>query len=334
MAKTAVVILNWNGRKLLERYLPSVIKFSNQAEVIIADNASTDDSVQWLKTNYPSLQIVINNSNGGYAGGYNQALKKIEADYFVLLNSDVEVTENWLQPLLDLMQGNDKIAACQPKLLWDTDREKFEYAGASGGFIDKYGYPFCRGRLFDELEKDSGQYESTTECFWASGACMMVRAHLYHQYGGLDEDFFAHMEEIDLCWRFKNSGYSIFVCPQSVVYHYGGGTLSQQNAHKTFLNFRNGLILLMKNLPVHFVFYNIPLRIFLDLLAALKFLSDGKREDFKAILSANWHFIIGIRKWWRKRHGFHHKFMTGVYDGSIVWNYFVKKKKKFSDLKF
>ncbi|MCX6188867.1 MAG: glycosyltransferase family 2 protein [Bacteroidetes bacterium] len=332
-SKVAVIILNWNGYALLQQFLPSVVKHSGDAMVYVVDNASTDHSVQLVHEQFPTVRIIQNIRNGGYAGGYNDALKHIEADYFVLLNSDVEVTENWIPPIQKLMDSDPRVAACQPKLLNYYDREKFEYAGASGGHIDRYGYPFCRGRVFDACETDKGQYDDIRSCFWATGACLFVRANTFHQVGQLDEDFFAHMEEIDLCWRMQQFGYKIMVCPQSVVYHVGGGTLSQQNSKKTYLNFRNGLGLLLKNLPIQMLWYKIPLRIFLDQIAACKFLFDGKTDDFKAIGSAHRDFIKNFNKWRKKR--YHHQrknLLPEVYDGSIVWRYFVLKNRKFSNL--
>ncbi len=332
-SKVAVVILNWNGQVLLQQFLPSVVKFSGNAVVYVADNASTDDSVKLIEEQFPTVKIIHNTRNGGYAGGYNEALKSIVADYFVLLNSDVEVTENWITPIQQLMDSDHHIAACQPKLLNYYDKSKFEYAGASGGHIDRYGYPFCRGRIFDECETDNGQYNDTRTCFWATGACLFVRAETFRTVGQLDEDFFAHMEEIDLCWRMQQFGYKIMVCPQSVVYHVGGGTLSQQNAKKTYLNFRNGLGLLLKNLPIQMLWYKLPLRIFLDQVAAIKFLFDGKKEDFFAIGRAHRNFIFNFNRWRKKRYSHQRKnLLPEVYDGSIVWRYFVCKDRSFSSL--
>lgn len=331
--KVAVVILNWNGRALLETFLPSVVQHSAGAEVYVADNASDDDSVAYVKANFPGVKLVINASNGGYAGGYNEALQHIQADYFVLLNSDVEVTPNWIEPIRDLMDSDPEIAACQPKILWHKDHSQFEYAGASGGYIDRYGYPFCRGRIFDSCETDAGQYDEITRCFWASGACLFVRAEVFARVGKLDQDFFAHMEEIDLCWRMQQFGYSIMACPQSVVYHVGGGTLSQQNAKKTFLNFRNGLALLLKNLPASQVWYKIPLRLALDHVAAYKFLFEGRKEDFKAIARAHRDFVLHFNHWRKKRYQHQRKtYLPGVFDGSIVWKYFVMKQNRFSQI--
>jgi GT2 family glycosyltransferase len=333
MSKVAVVILNWNGQALLQQFLPSVVKHSAEADVYVADNASTDASVKLLEEEFPTVRIIRNARNGGYAGGYNDALGRIDADYFVLLNSDVEVTGNWIYPIQQLMDADPKIAACQPKLLSYHEKSKFEYAGGSGGFIDRFGYPFCRGRIFDLCEEDHEQYNDTRACFWATGACLFVRAEAFHSVGKLDEDFFAHMEEIDLCWRMQQLGYRIMVCPQSVVYHVGGGTLSQQSSKKTFLNFRNGLALLLKNLPIQMVWYKIPLRILLDQIAAIKFYFGGRKEDAKAIGRAHRNFLRNFNHWRKKR--YHHKrrnLLPEVYDGSIVWQYFVKKIRFFSAL--
>jgi GT2 family glycosyltransferase len=248
--KTAVVILNWNGRNFLETFLPSVLEYSARcADVIVADNASTDDSVAFLQEHYPQIRIIEHPKNGGFSKGYNDALKQIDAEYYILLNSDVEVTPNWITPVIEMMDADPSIAACQPKLRSFEDRSQFEYAGAAGGFIDAYGYPFCRGRIFDVLEEDRGQYDDACEVFWATGACLFVRADLYHALGGLDEDFFAHMEEIDFCWRLKNNGHKVMYCPDSTVYHVGGGALPKSSPRKTYLNFRNNLALLVKNLP-------------------------------------------------------------------------------------
>jgi len=274
--KVAVVILNWNGRKFLEKFLPSVTKNSIGAEVIIADNASTDDSVDFMKENYPELRLIINSSNSGYAGGYNEALAQINAEYYVLLNSDIEVGENWVMPIIEEMDKNPEIGAAQPKLIAYYQKDEFEYAGAAGGFIDKYGYPFCRGRLFNSLEKDTEQYNDNTEIFWASGAAMFVRANAFHKVGGLDNDFFAHMEEIDLCWRLKLSGYKIMAIPKSIVYHVGGGTLPKNSSRKTYLNFRNNFALLFKNLPKNRLWKVFIARLVLDGVAAIRFLTEGK----------------------------------------------------------
>jgi GT2 family glycosyltransferase len=332
MAKTAVVILNWNGKKFLEKFLPAVIDHSGDAEIIIADNASTDLSVDFLETQYPALRIIRNASNGGFARGYNEALSQVDAKYYVLLNSDIEVPEHWLDPLVALMESNPEVAACQPKILQYGESDRFEYAGAAGGFIDMYGYPFCRGRIFQDIEKDSGQYSDDIEVFWATGACLMVRAECYHSVGGLDDDFFAHMEEIDLCWRLKNAGYKVMACGGSYILHVGGGTLPKQSSKKTYLNFRNNFILLYKNLPAGRLLPVFLLRILLDWVAALKFLTEGGTRDFRAVIRAHWHFLLSIRRHHRKRIAQPTHILTGVYNRSIVADYYLRNKKKYTDL--
>ncbi|MBR4156788.1 MAG: glycosyltransferase family 2 protein [Bacteroidales bacterium] len=333
MKKVAVVILNYNGRKFLEEFLPNVIEnTSSVADIIVADNKSTDDSVDFMKKNFPNIKLILNDYNGGFATGYNIALRQIEADYYVLLNSDIEVTPNWITPIIDLMESDMSIAACQPKILSYHDKTKFEYAGAAGGFIDKYGYPFCRGRLFQDLETDESQYNDTKEVFWATGACMFIRASLYHRYGGLDDDFFAHMEEIDLCWRLKNLGYKIMYCPDSTIYHIGGGTLPKSSARKTYLNFRNNLSLLIKNLPEGKVFGIIFYRFFLDWIAAVKFLFDGSFADFFAVTRAHLSFLKHIPALKKKRSQYTHNKVSQVYQKNIVFKYFLEKKRLYSEL--
>lgn len=330
--KTAVVILNWNGRKFLEKFLPSVLAHSTDAEVIIADNASSDDSVSWLRQNYPGIRVVENESNGGFAKGYNDAFGHITAEYYVLLNSDIEVPAGWLEPLIKLMEGNPDVAACQPKILYHNEPEYFEYAGAAGGFIDRYGYPFCRGRIFWDIEKDTGQYDDEVEVFWATGACLVVRASCYHEVGGMDNDFFAHMEEIDLCWRLKNAGYKVMASGKSSVYHVGGGTLPKKSSRKTYLNFRNNFVLLFKNLPASRILPVFLVRIILDWVAAFKFLAEGGFGDFWAVIKAHWHFTLSIRRHYLKRKEQPAHTISGIYNRSIVLDYYLRKKKKFSDL--
>ncbi|MEP7166279.1 MAG: glycosyltransferase family 2 protein [Ferruginibacter sp.] len=331
----AIVILNWNGRKFLEQFIPSVIAgtYGNK-RVIVADNASTDDSVAFLQKNFPLIEIIQNETNGGFAMGYNSALKKIQADYYVLLNSDVEVTANWIEPVISLMESDTGIAACQPKILSHGNKHQFEYAGACGGWIDNFGYPFARGRVFDICEMDNGQYDSVQACFWASGAAMFVRSAVYHELGGLDEYFFAHQEEIDLCWRMQRAGYKVYVQPLSVVYHVGGGTLSKDNSRKTFLNFRNNLLMLYKNLPRQAACWKLPVRIMLDAIAAWKFLLNGNGGSFLAVLKAHLHFL----KWlfFEKHNRVASKRkdgpLPGLYRGNIVWDHFVKKKNSFLEI--
>jgi len=331
----AIVILNWNGKKFLEQFLPSVMAsvYENK-RIIVADNASTDDSVAFVQQHYPQIEIIINPINGGFAKGYNMALQQVQSDYYVLLNSDVEVTPNWIKPVIELMETDAAIAACQPKLLAFHNKTQFEYAGACGGWIDNLGYPFMRGRLFDICETDSGQYDTPQQCFWASGAALFIKAAAYHQMGGLDEYFFAHQEEIDLCWRLQLSGYKIFVQPASVVYHVGGGTLPKGNSKKNYLNFRNNLIMLSKNLSFGAAIYKIPLRMCLDGLAAWRELFAGDGGYFIAVLKAHLHFIQW-RLFKRSQSLFavkQQKITHGWYHGSVVWQYFINKKKTFSEI--
>jgi GT2 family glycosyltransferase len=331
--RVAVVILNWNGRKFLEKFLPALLLHSNkEIEIIVADNASTDNSVQFLKSDYPSIRIIQHKGNFGFARGYNLALEQVEAKYYVLLNSDIEVTPGWIEPVIELMESDSRIAACQPKIRSYSEPEKFEYAGAAGGFIDKYGYPFCRGRMFQHMEIDEGQYDDVTEIFWATGACMFVRAELFHKYGGLDEDFFAHMEEIDLCWRLQNEGFKIIYCPSSVVYHIGGGTLPKISWRKTYLNFRNNCVLLYKNLPANLIFEVFAKRLVLDGIAALKFLFTAGFKDFFAVSKAHFSFYGSLKKTKQKRRLLKHGPMRNIYLKNIVFEYYLRGKKKFSDL--
>jgi len=283
----AVVILNYNGKKLLQQFIPSVIELSAGADIYLADNASTDNSLAYIEKEYPQVKRIALKQNYGFAQGYNEAFKQVQADYFVLVNSDVEVTANWIEPVIELMQKDLSVAACQPKVLSYNEKDTFEYAGSCGGFIDKYGYPFCRGRIFNELEKDNGQYNNTVEIFWATGACMFVRASVYNELGGFDGSYFAHMEEIDLCWRMKNTGHKIMAVPSSVVYHLGGGTLNKISPRKTFLNFRNNLITLTKNYPTGNWFFVLLARLFLDGIAGFKFLLEGKPLQLWAVIKAH-----------------------------------------------
>ena len=332
--KVAVVILNYNGRKFLEQFLPNVLDNTNaeMAEVVVADNASTDDSVVFMREHFPQVRLIVNPSNGGFATGYNLALRKIEAEYYVLLNSDIEVTPHWIEPVIALMDADAQIAACQPKILSYHDKAKFEYAGACGGFIDKYGYPFCRGRVFQNLETDDNQYDAPMEVFWATGACMFVRADVFRQLGGLDDSFFAHMEEIDLCWRMKNAGYKVFCCPQSAIYHIGGGTLPKNSPRKTYLNFRNNLSLLVKNLPRNKVHRIILYRIMLDWVAAFKFLLEGCPRDFLAVFKAHCHFYKRLKSLRKQRVASTQGRVSCIYQRNVVFDCMLWGKKRFSDL--
>ncbi len=331
--KTAVVILNWNGRKFLQKFLPEVVKHSKGiADVVIADNASTDDSVAFMEKEFPEIRIIRLAGNFGFSKGYNEALKQIKAEYYVLLNSDIQVTENWIEPVIRMMDWDRSIGAVQPKILSFHEPDKFEYAGASGGFIDKYGYPFCRGRIFQYLENDTGQYDDTREIFWASGACMFVRADLYHQLEGLDNDFFAHMEEIDFCWGLKTMGYKIIFCPESVVYHVGGGTLPKSSSRKTYLNFRNNNYLIYKNLPSKRLIRVFITRYFLDAAASFKFLLEGGFRDFLAVLRAHASFWRNYGKMKKKRRKQKHIDVSCIYRSNIALDHYLKKITKFSDL--
>lgn len=283
----AIVILNYNTRELLATYLPSVVGYSKGCKIVFADNGSNDNSVEYVRSNFPQIEVMSFGKNYGFTGGYNKALQSIDAKYYCLLNSDVEVSEGWTERPLELLKQNPDIAACQPKLLSHCDKTMFEYAGAAGGYIDYLGYPFCAGRIFDTLEQDNGQYEQEREIFWASGAALFIKAELYHRFGGLDEKFFAHMEEIDLCWRLKNAGYKIVYTPKSTVYHLGGGTLNKTSARKTYLNFRNNLLLLYKNLPKNKVKSVIDKRKVLDFVAAMVFLLGGKPKEALAVRQAH-----------------------------------------------
>lgn len=331
--KLAVVILNYNGAQLLETFLPLVLKYSPGYSVVVADNCSQDASLRVLKEQFPEVPVIALDQNWGFSGGYNKALLEIDAEYYVLLNSDVEVTPQWIEPILSLMEQDPTIAACQPKLLAYHQKDHFEYAGAAGGYLDRWGYPFCRGRLFETMEPDEGQYDDQKEIFWASGACLFIRAHLYHEMGGLDVDFFAHMEEIDLCWRLKNQNHRIFYVGESTIYHVGGATLSQSNPRKTFLNFRNNLALLYKNLPASAIPKVFTIRIFLDLTAAFYFMLKGRFAAGWAVIKAYWAFYRNLGQWKKKRKA--QKNFPAAQDLrplSIVQQYFLKGKKRYQDV--
>ena len=339
MAKVAIVILNWNGQKMLAKFLPNVIEYSRQdAEIWVADNSSSDGSMHLLETQFPQVKTIVLEQNFGFAEGYNRALHQIEADYYVLLNSDVEVSHHWLTPLIEFMDSHLQVAACQPKLLAEYDKDSFEYAGACGGFLDKYGYPFCRGRIFGTVESDNGQYDYQQEILWATGACMMIRSADYWKAGGLDGRFFAHNEEIDLCWRLRLMGRKIYCIPESEVYHVGGGTLPKSNPMKTFLNFRNNLTMLYKNLSDKELSYVMRVRWFLDYLAAFEMLLLQRNwGDFKAVFKARKAF-----KEWRSSFDEERKRIQAqrveeeipqIFKISILWQYYAKGVKNFKDLK-
>ncbi len=337
LPKVAVVIIHWNNLYLLEKFLPSVVQSTyKNLEIIVADNASTDSSVQWLKENYPDVRIIQLVRNYGYAGGYNRALKEVNADYFVLLNNDVAVTPNWIEPIVSLMESDSSIGSVQPKLLQYNQQDHFEYAGAAGGFIDKLGYVCCRGRLFETIEKDENQYDDSREIFWSSGACMFVRAKAFFEAGGFDEHFFAHMEEIDLCWRMQQANYKIWYCAESKVYHLGGSTLQKGNPQKTYLNFRNSLLMLLKNMPASKLWWFIPLRSFLDLLSSFFFLMRSEPKHSWAVHRAHADFFFKFRFWIKLRNNGlpkkDWKSLSGVYPKSLIHQHFLNKVEKFSDL--
>ncbi len=337
LPSVAIVILNWNGKKYLEQFLPSVTAstYGNYV-VIVADNASSDDSISFIQKNYPQVKTLKSKINEGFAKGYNLALKQVKTDYYILLNSDVEVQPGWIEPVIQLMESDPLIAACQPKILSYVNKKKFEYAGACGGWLDSFGYPFTRGRMFDDIEFDEGQYDNVQQIFWATGAALFVRSELYHLIKGFDEYFFAHQEEIDLCWRLQLAGFKVFVQPASVVYHVGGGTLPMGDKRKVYFNFRNNLIMLTKNLPANEVIWKIPFRIFLDSIAAWKNLLLGKRVPFFAIAKAHLHYL----KWVslsREKSPFPLKknsSLYGIYKGLSIWEYYVNRKKTFSEIVF
>lgn len=329
MKKIAVVILNWNGKKLLEQFLPSVIQYSQEATIYVADNASTDDSVSFIKANYPAIKIINNSGNYGYAKGYNEALQFVEEEIYALVNSDIEVTENWLQPILELFK-EEKVAIAQPKILDYKNKKLFEYAGAAGGFIDKYGFPFCRGRVFETLEEDKGQYNDIIDIFWATGACMFIRKKVFRELNGFDADFFAHQEEIDLCWRAHNKGYITKYCGISTVYHVGGATLKTGSPMKTFLNFRNSLWMMLKNLPTAKLFPVLFLRLILDGIAGIKFLAEGKPKHLWAVLKSHFYFYCYLVKYLKKRDLIQQENYYKI--KSVVYRYFIKNGRIFADL--
>lgn len=329
--KLAIVILNWNGSKLLKEYLPKVVEYSSDATIYVIDNASTDDSLGVLSSNYPQVTVISNKKNLGFAGGYNEGLKHINADVFCLLNSDVEVSQDWTVSILNAFQSNQEIAIAQPKILDLKNREYFEYAGAGGGFIDKLGYPFCRGRIFQSLEKDTGQYNDTKEVFWATGACMFIRREVFNELKGFDASYFAHQEEIDLCWRAKNIGHKVYYIGKSHVYHLGGSTLKNSNPNKTFLNFRNSLYSITKNLPPKAAFKVIFIRLLLDGVAALHFALQLRPRHSFAILRAHFSFYKNFSRVFKQREKANFVLNYHV-TKSIVWSHFVHQVKNFNIL--
>lgn len=333
--RVAIVILNWNGKKLLEQFLPSVLstRYSN-CSIVVADNGSTDDSVSFLKQQYPSVEIIQLRNNLGYAGGYNQALKQVSADYYVLLNSDVEVSPDWINPMVTLLEADKTIGACQPKLLSWKQKDQFEYAGAAGGWIDSLGYPFAKGRILEHCEVDNSQYNEPAPVFWASGAALFIRASVFHALKGFDAFFFAHQEEIDLCWRAQLAGHKIYSCPGSVVWHVGGSTLPKGNSQKTFLNYRNNHLMLLKNLPLQKLCWVIPVRFGLDALAAWRALFSGDPGYWLAVAKAHFAIMTWLVGSKSKNHFPDQRTtrLQGVFKGSILWQYYVKGKKTFSEI--
>jgi GT2 family glycosyltransferase len=336
MTKTSIVILNYNGEKFLRQFLPSVVQFSGSAEIIVADNASTDNSTNVVKKDFPSVRLISLNKNYGFCGGYNRALNQVNADYFVLLNSDVEVTPNWLDPLTRLLDTDSSIAALQPKILSWSDRKRFEYAGAGGGFIDSLGYPFCRGRVFSTIEEDLGQYNDERSIFWATGACLMIRASVFKKFNGLDEDFFAHMEEIDLCWKIARTDQKVFYCGKSTVYHVGAGTLGYDSPRKTYLNFKNNLTLLVKHMSTGELMYKFPVRVILDWLATFVFLIQGKHKSAASVIDAHISFLQSFSKTLQKRRALRQQFPTyskdNIYRGMVLLRYYFAKKKTLGSI--
>jgi GT2 family glycosyltransferase len=336
---TAVVILSYNGKKWHSLFLPTIVaEASSGYDVVVVDNASTDDTLEYVQQNYPTVKTLQIAVNKGFANGYFEALQQIQAKYYVLLSADFEVTAHWFPPLLHAMQHYQGLAACQPKIRYWKERDYFEYAGAAGGFKDKWGYLFCRGRIFDNLEIDNGQYDDDIEVFWASGGCLMVRADLYHKVGGLDRDMYAHMEEVDLCWRLKNAGYKIGYIGSSTVYHVGGSVISYGSPQKLFYNFRNSLVLLLKNEKGPKLLWLFPLRLLLDGLAGVQFLFQGKFKEIGVILKAHFSFYGSFGKWFKKRQAAKKLAVVrnteGHYSKSIVWEYFAARKKTFDKLNY
>lgn len=332
--KTAIVILNWNGEGFLKQFLPGVVQHSqSEATVFVADNASTDNSIVYLQSLGDAVKIIQLDKNYGFTGGYNKALKQIQAEYFVLLNSDVQVTDGWIEPIIDLLDCRKDVGVCQPKIKAFHHPTEFEYAGASGGYIDWMGYPFCRGRLFNSLEDDKGQYDNIQEVFWATGACMFIRSELYNELGGLDENFFAHMEEIDLCWRAQLLGKKVMVVPQAEVYHVGGGTLPKNNPRKTFYNFRNNLMMLYKNLPTSKMLFVIVFRLLLDGVAGIKFMLQGDFKDTIAVIKAHFAFYGCLMNGKLQRTQSNSNSPTTIYPKSILWAYFIKGIRNYNQLK-
>lgn len=335
MSRTAIVILNYNGESLLRQFLPGVVACSDNALIVVADNASTDGSVSFVRDTFPGVRVIELNKNYGFCGGYNRALRQIDTDYYLLLNSDVEVTPGWLDPLVECLDRHEEVAAVQPKIRSYRERDKFEHAGAAGGYIDSFGYPFCRGRIFDHVETDHGQYNDDRHVFWTSGACMLIRARSFHTFGGFDEDFFAHMEEIDLCWKLHRDGQRVMYCASSIVYHVGAGTLAYGNPKKVFLNFRNSLFMVFRHWSLLELVYKMPVRAMLDGVAMMRLVLAGDWAGGGAIVLAHVEFFYNLLRELRKRRTLHQRYpdytRDGVISGSIAFSYFVRRKKTFSE---
>ncbi len=332
MQTLSVVLLNFNGKEYLEKFLPNVIEYSHPYEVVVVDNGSTDESVEMVRSHFPSVRLIEFKQNHGFCGGYNEAIPLINSEYIVLLNTDVEVTHNWIDPVYTFLKENKEYKAAQPKILDQKNKSHFEYAGAAGGFIDHLGYPFCRGRIFQRIEEDHGQYDHSRDVFWASGSCLFIERETYLELGGLDKEFFAHMEEIDLCWRIWNKGNKVAAIPSSTVYHVGGGTLKRANPRKTYLNFRNGLSLLIKNESKRSLLWKIPIRIVLDWVAVAKFSLESGPQHGLAILRAHWYNTIHFNAVWKRRIKVNNIELPRYYR-SIAWEYFVRRKKTFEKLR-
>jgi hypothetical protein len=335
--KLAVVVLSYNGKQLLEKFLPPILSTRTPyTEVYVVDNASTDGTYEFVQERFPEAKLIRIEVNRGFTNGYVQSLPQIDADYYALVSSDVEVSPGWIEPVVNLFDSDPTVGLVQPKIKSYNKKNEFEYSGAAGAYIDKYGYPFCRGRLFFTIEEDEGQYEDTREVFWCSGACMFIRSELYHRLGGFDNDYYAHMEDIDLSWRVKNAGYKVMVCPKSTVYHVGGHIISYGSPPKIFRNYKNGLIMMLKNLPGGEVWWKIPFRILLDIIAGFRALLTGNPKEMQAIFRAHIQFLSGLGQWLRKRKDARTQIesanVTGVYPHSVVVDYFIRGKRKFSDL--
>jgi GT2 family glycosyltransferase len=332
----AVVILNWNGKDLLSRFLPGILLTNyEKLEIIVGDNGSTDDSVAFVQEHFPAVRIIENDRNYGFAEGYNRVMAHVKADYYILLNSDVEVPRDWIRPVIHAMEADPMIAAAQPKIKWYTDKSKFEYAGAAGGFMDRDSFAFCRGRLFDQIETDNGQYNDQREVFWASGAAFFIRDKQWAESGGLDPDLFAHMEEIDLCWRLKNLGYKVIYCPDAEVFHIGGGTLAANSPFKVYLNFRNNLMIMQKNLPFGEAVWGLTFRMCMDFIALIQFVLKGEYKFAAAVNKAHYQFVRNMRRTASKRgsNQIPYAKLSGVYHSSIVWQFFIRGVRYFSQLK-